>query len=462
MRERVLLFGDAAARPEGLGPALIRAGFVLAEGVEGRAAPAPDLALVSVRDAGSDLERSLAAFTGDAWTGVPIIVLLATDARDGVARALALGAADALAAPVNLAELGARLEARLRGRDELRRAAGAGTLQSGLFLAIEEVAAAQRPEEMLEKLVRRLGETLGVAHCVCLAPSSDRRHARLVALHENPMLRDGSVDLFRYPEAVEAAVSGRTVHAPEVLRHSLFLAHLARWPDLPEVHEIQSAAAVPVITHRAVRAVIVLRTRRGAPALSAEHVALVEQLANATAVLIEREDRRAGASGLPPAPATDPLTGCGTPEALERRLREELERGRRYGGAFCFAILEVDALAPLSLRLGAAAAERYLAELGGLLLEEIRCPDFVARHRGFRFAVLLPATELPGAARAVERIVTRVASHPFKDVPAEERPRLLAGLVGFPHPGIARPEDLLAAAEAAVRGGAGVAGVAAA
>jgi hypothetical protein len=62
----------------------------------------------------------------------------------------------------------------------------------------------------------------------------------------------------------------------------------------------------------------------------------------------------------------------------------------------------------------------------------------------------------------VERIVARVGSHPFKDVPAEERPRLVAGLVGFPHPGLARPEDLLAAAEAAVRSGAGVAGVAAA
>jgi diguanylate cyclase (GGDEF)-like protein len=450
----VLLFGDTLARPAGLGPALVRAGFLLGEGVEGRSTPgfAPDLALVSVRDAGSDLERSLAGFTGDAWNGVPVIVLLATDARDGVARALALGAADALAAPVDLAELGARLEARLRNRDEVRRAAGAGTLQSGLFLAIEEVAAAQRPEEMLEKLVRRLGQTLGVAHCAGLTPSSDRRHARLLAVHENPTLRGVAVDLFRYPEAVEAAVSGRTVHAQEVLRHSLFLAHLARWPDSPEVHEIESAAAVPVITHRAVRAVIVLRTRRGEPALTAEHVTLVEQLANATAALIEREDRRVGRSGPSEPIPVDPLTGCATAEALDRRLRDELERGRRYGGAFSFAVLEVEALAALSLRLGAPAAERYLAELGGLLLQEVRTPDFVARHGSSGFALLLPATEPAGARRAVERIVARAGNHPFKDIPAELRPRLVAGLVGFPQQGVERVEDLLALAEAGVRG----------
>ena len=40
------------------------------------------------------------------------------------------------------------------------------------------VAAAQRPEEMLETLVRRLGNAVGASHCACLLPSADRRHAR--------------------------------------------------------------------------------------------------------------------------------------------------------------------------------------------------------------------------------------------------------------------------------------------
>jgi DNA-binding response OmpR family regulator len=240
----VLLFGDPTARPDGLERALVRAGFSLAEGPAVDVTPTPDLALVAVHDAGPTLERALLSFSGDGWTEVPVIVLLANAERDGIARALSLGAADAMAAPIDLAELGARLEARLRARAEVRRAAGAGSLQSELFLAVEEIAEAQRPDEMLETLVRRLGQALGAAHCVCLVPSSDRRSARLVAVHENPTLRDVQVDLARYPEAVEALVSGRTVHAEEVLRHPLFLSHLARWPDSPEVHEIESAAAV--------------------------------------------------------------------------------------------------------------------------------------------------------------------------------------------------------------------------
>lgn len=454
MRERVFLYGDSSCRPDGLERALVRAGFALAEGHSTESLVPPDLVLLAARDEGPELDQALAAFRTDPWNGVPVIVLLAGTERAGIARALALGAADALAAPVNLSELCARLESRLRAGAELRRAAGAGALQSDLFRAIETIAAARRPEEMLEALVRRLGSVLGAAHCACLALSSDRRYARLIAVHENPTLRDVAVDLFRYPEAVEAAMSGRTVHAPEVLRDGLFLAHLAQWPDSPEVHEVESAAAVPLIANRAVRAVVVIRTRRGDPALLQEQVAMVEQLVNATGALLEREERRADVSRRQSlAASTDPLTGCASLDALDLRLREECERVRRYGSQLAFALLDVDALRELNTRLGRSAGDRFLAELGVLLQQEIRTPDFVARYGSDEFALLMPATGLDGARHLIARIAARLAEHRFDELVQSDRPRLAAGLVIFPHQGLSRVEDVLGAAEAAlVRG----------
>lgn len=447
MRERVHLFGDPAARPEGLERVLMRAGFSLDEGEDGRAAPSPDLALVAVPDAGPGLERALARFQGPEWAEVPVLVLLGRAGPDGIARALALGAADALAAPVNPVELGARLEARLRVRAELQRAAGAGSLHSELFLAVEELASVQRPEEVLEKLVRRIGSALRVSHCACLNPSPDRRHARLVAVHEQPTLRDVAVDLFHYPEAVEAAVSGRTVHAPEVLRDGLFLAHLAQWPDSPEVHEIASAAAVPLFAGRSVRAVLVLRTRRGEPPLTPAQVALVEQLVNAAAALLDREERRAGHARRPsPVAVTDPLTGCANLDALDGRLREELERVRRYGAGLAFALVEV-------ARPGKALGDQPLAECAQLLQREVRSPDFVARYSGGEFALVMPATSVEGARRLLARMALRLDGHAFAALPGAERPRLAAGLVGFPHPSVSGTEDLLAAAERALEQG---------
>jgi diguanylate cyclase (GGDEF)-like protein len=451
MRERIFLFGDAASRPEGLERALVRAGFALAEAQAGDPLTPPDLALVAVPDIGAELDQALVGFRAERWANVPVIVLFATSQRGGIARALALGATDVLVAPVNLGELCARLEARLRAGAELKRAAGAGALQSDLFRSIEAIANAGRPEEMLETLTRRLGAALGAAHCACLAPSSDRRYARLIAVHENPTLRDVSVDLFRYPEAVEAAMSGRTVHAPEVLRDRLFLAHLAQWPDSPEVHEVESSAAVPLVTNRTVRAVVVIRTRRGEPAVTLEQVAMIEQLVNATGTLVEREERRADVSRRQSlATSTDPLTRCASLDALDRRLREECERVRRYGSQLAFVLLDVDALRDLNARLGQAVGDRFLAELGTILLQEVRTPDFVARYGSDEFALLLPATGIDGARRLLDRIATRLLEHRFEDLVLPERPRLAAGLVTFPNQGLSRVEDLLAAAEAAL------------
>lgn len=459
MRERVLLFGEVGVRPEGLERALIRAGFALSEGASSGSAEAPDLVLVAVRDAGSELERALGLCQSRDWTGVPVIALLGTADRGGITRALSLGAADAIAAPVDLAELSARLEARLRSRAEMLRVAGAGSLQAELFLAIEEVASAQRPDEMLEKLVNRIGVGLAANHCACLLPSADGRYARVVAVHDNPTMRNLTVDLFHYPEVVESVVSGRTVHAPEVLRDGLFLAHLAQWPDSPEVREIESAAAVPLITHRTVRAVLVIRTRRGDPPLSPEQVALVEQLVNSAAALLEREDRRVEdwrGQGL--AAVTDPLTGCGTLEALNRRLRQELNRASRYGTELALVLVGVDALHELTTRLGSRAGDPFLSELGALFNNEVRSPDFVARYGADEFAILMPTTGAAGAMRVIERLTARLDTRSWSHFPLTRRPHLSAGVAVFPHAGIVRVEDLLAVAEAGLRGGSGPVG----
>jgi len=291
------------------------------------------------------------------------------------------------------------------------------------FRTIEELAAARRPEAMLEVLIRRLGAMLGAAHCACIGISDDRRHARLIALAGNPELRNVPVDLFRYPEAVEAAVTGRTVYAPEVLRDRLFLTHLAQWPDAPEAHEIESVAAVPLLTRHGARAVVVIRTRRGDTELSREQLTLVEQLVSAAVVLLDRGER-----------------SCAGLDALDRRLRDELERVRRYGSHLSFALLDFAAgTASSSLD---DASDRGLSELGAFLQKEVRAPDFVTRYLGPTFALLLPSTGLAEARLVLFRLATALDRR--------ESFRFAAGLVCYPKPGINRIEDLLAAAEAAL------------
>ena len=98
-RPRVLLLGDASARPYGMERALSRAGFHVAEAagpMEGPIAGKPDVAVVTTAEADAALGTLLQALNA-AWGGqVPLVVVLGSPDREGPARALGLGADDAL------------------------------------------------------------------------------------------------------------------------------------------------------------------------------------------------------------------------------------------------------------------------------------------------------------------------------------------------------------------------------
>ncbi len=110
-RPTVLLLGDAGARPSGLERALTRAGFHVVE----RESPevSADAVLISLVTQQQLSDLFAAEPTGN-QTAPPRIVLISDPDPDGATVALALGAADALAGPIHLPELCARISARIR------------------------------------------------------------------------------------------------------------------------------------------------------------------------------------------------------------------------------------------------------------------------------------------------------------------------------------------------------------
>jgi diguanylate cyclase (GGDEF)-like protein len=450
-----MLLGDPGLRPDGLERALVRSGFQVAEAdlVPGcpPEGPLPECVLVTAADGDGGLGALLGELDPAHWRGIPVVALLTGAEPGAVGSALRLGCADALAGPVDLAELCARIEARVRGRGDVESLRDASRIHDLMFDIMEDLSAALRPDEVVQTLVRRVGETLAVAHCSFIRVADDGEAGRVVASHELPTLRDLRVDLARYPEIGEALRTGEAVYVADVHRHPLFEGQRLLWAERRMVVDVRSVLAVPVTLHGRKAGVFLLRTRRDEEPLASDQVDFAVRLTHAASRVLESEERRASIYRRQGAAASlDPLTGCGSLDALDRRLKDEFERSRRYALSFSLVLFDVDGFRRINDRRGAEAGDRVLAELGALLQRELRAPDFVSRYGGDEFALVLPETDLDGARRSVTRVRAQVLAHEFPHLEPEERPRLSAGIVTFPHPSAAQPEDLLALVEAAL------------
>jgi two-component system, cell cycle response regulator len=455
---RILLVGDAAARPDGLERFLVRGGFQVTEGAFPSSGPEraetqpPDIVVLSVaaKQAGlGDAVRDLA--TAARLGGAPVVVLVADGDADAVAEALQAGARDALVSPVHFGELRARIDADLRLRRELQEARDALRTRDLLFDIFQEVSSALRADEIFQTLVRRVGHAFGLTHCsfVLTAPGEDK--GRVIAVYENPGIRDLRVELERYPEIQEAIRTERPVLIPDVHEHPLFESIRQRWTQQRIEVNVQSAVALPVFVQGRAAGVFFLRTVQGDPELRPHDVAFANTIAQAAARVLENEERRAAIYRRQiSAGVTDVLTGCASLDALDRCLRDEFERARRYSLRFALVLIDVDQLRNINERLGQQAGDRVLAEIGAVMQREIRAPDFVARYGGDEFALVLPETDAPGGKRFVERVRQVVARHAFPDLGRGETPQLSAGVVAYPHPEVLRPEDLFTQVEAAL------------
>jgi len=428
----------------------VRGGFQV---TEAQAASPPDLLLYTPDPTVASVAEEVRALVRDpAYGGAPVFVLLGAGKLNAATEALLAGARDALVAPIHLPELRARLDVHIRTRADTRDAQEALRARDLLFDIFQEVSSALRPDEIFQTLVRRVGQAFGLSHCsfVLTAPGDDK--GRVVAVYENPAIRDLRVDLGRYPEIQEAIRTERPVVIQNVHDHPLFATIRQHWNQQQIEVNVQAAVALPVFVQGRAAGVFFLRTERGDPQLRSADVAFANTIAQAAARVLENEERRSAIYRRQiSAGTTDELTGCASLDALDRRLRDEFERARRYSLHFSLVLIDIDQLRDINDRLGHAAGDRVLGEIGAILQREIRAPDFVARYGGDEFACVLPETDGPGGRHFVERLRQVFARHTFADLGPAKPPGISAGVIAYPHSEALRPEDLFTLAEGALQ-----------
>lgn len=142
----------------------------------------------------------------------------------------------------------------------------------------------------------------------------------------------------------------------------------------------------------------------------------------------------------------DELTGLANRRALDDRLREEIDRARRYGTHLTLVLIDLDDFKHVNDRYGHQCGDDVLRVVGALLSRSVRELDLAARYGGEEFALVLPGTVADGARRVAEKIRTTVGAVEIP-APSAERIRVTASFGMAEFPAWATVEELIAEAD---------------
>lgn len=109
----------------------------------------------------------------------------------------------------------------------------------------------------------------------------------------------------------------------------------------------------------------------------------------------------------------DALTGLPNREAYERRLQEEFQRHRRYGGDLSMLVADLDYFKRINDTYGHQAGDMVLKLMAQTIKNSIRAADFVSRFGGEEFVILMPHTNAEQAMQAAEIIRQQIENTPF-------------------------------------------------
>ncbi len=140
-----------------------------------------------------------------------------------------------------------------------------------------------------------------------------------------------------------------------------------------------------------------------------EHLTIAREIAGSLALALH--DSRQYAEILKLA-VTDPLTGLHNRRNLFELGQAAIERDRRFDRPFSAIMLDVDHFKQFNDTFGHSAGDKILQSIATQCRRTVRTIDIIGRYGGEEFVILMPETDLPGAAMLAERLRESVEDMP--------------------------------------------------
>jgi diguanylate cyclase (GGDEF)-like protein len=253
--------------------------------------------------------------------------------------------------------------------------------------------------------------------------------------------------------AAGEGVAGRAAAGGEVVR----------WPDpdapdpaavagpapgepQPPPPAAATAIAVPVRVGGRPYGVLAVYGRRSGEPFSAQDVESLETLVRQVEPAIENTYLYEEAKRLS---ITDGLTSLWNRREFDLRMRQEHQRGVRFGEPFSIVLLDLDHFKDVNDRHGHQVGDAVLIEVARRLISSIREVDVVARIGGEEFGLILPNTPVEGALHLAAKVRAIVGGQPVETDGLSLPLTVSAGVASFPDHG-RTPAELYGAADAAL------------
>jgi len=179
-------------------------------------------------------------------------------------------------------------------------------------------------------------------------------------------------------------------------------------PDkIPDLGEINSLVLIPLVVEKEVLGILGLYGTRKNFAEFKKHPAICS-------ILKYQESLALGSAIQSELAILDRLTGLSNHAYFISRLREEIERSRRFHLSMSLLMIDIDYFKHINDAYGHQAGDEVLKSIAAIFKENLRLVDFCGRYGGEEFVIFLVDTGIEGAKVKAEQLRKSVSEKSFK------------------------------------------------